>query len=735
MQRFLIVLLCLSLLGACTTSASTTTISPPIVPDPVTSTVGRTTVPSSTTTTPAFQVPAGFGVRALPPFAAFEEIPLLDGVTYAGPATPTNLAGVFVPENLAAALNQAALSTLADQGFVIVPDSYLRFAQVYESAPYGGYPVFVTTDSAYHLWHLVFSKILRDVEQDVLLPELQGLLVGLLDDARTQAADLAGTDLEEPAGRVISLFEAAVVLSGVDGGAISPRAEQEIALAREHARITTSPISAFGECVPTVSPAGCVDYSLFKPRGHYTRNADLEGYFLAMSVLGQESFFVSQPESLQLGLLVTRLLLDDPALLAGWEKVYEPTAFMVGLADDYTPTELAAVADDVQPGMLGDPAAIADLGLVERIGDALLATREIAINPEASAVRIMGARFVIDSYVLDQLSYPNVGTREDPRVKVSPLDLAAAMGSDFALDIQLRAGEADFSEYDEQMEKMQALFVDRPIDSWAGTVYDAWLYAIEPMFLPHEEAFPDFMQTGAWTAKAHQTGLGSYTELKHDTILYAKQGFAAEGGDEPPPIQIRHWVEPDPVAFLRVAAVAGLLQDGLNERGLLPPDQDELLTTLRVDVLDRFARIAREEIDGLSISVDDNAFLETIGSLMEFIWVQSSDLEPDLEMPSPADQESALIADIFRSTFEVLEIGTGRIDRIFVIVPNDEGIFQVAVGAAYSYYEFWVPAIDRLTDEQWRARLETGAVPDRSAPAVITDDRVREAWQAVLFGD
>ncbi len=40
------------------------------------------------------------------------------------------------------------------------------------------------------------------------------------------------------------------------------------------------------------------------------------------------------------------------------------------------------------------------------------------------------------------------------------------------------------------------------------------------------------MRSEAWTAKAHQSGLGSYAELKHDTLLYSKQAVA-EGGDKP----------------------------------------------------------------------------------------------------------------------------------------------------------------------------------------------------------
>ena len=64
-----------------------------------------------------------------------------------------------------------------------------------------------------------------------------------------------------------------------------------------------------------------------------------------------------------------------------------------------------------------------------------------------------------------------------------------------------------------------------------------------------------------------------------------------------------------------------------------------------------------------------------------------------------------------RNADEVLELGTGYIDDIFVLVPDDDGRFQVAAGGVYSYYEFWND--QRLTDREWRALLDDGKAPDR----------------------
>ena len=617
-------------------------------------------------------------------------------------------------------LTPESVATLLDRGFVIEPSRSPEFYKSYLSFGYADDVYFVTTDVAYHYLHLAFSKVLRETEEQRLLPILDELVMGLLDEARAQENELAGTPLAEAASRVSQLYQVAGALLGLDVGTLRPLAAAELNLALEALKMERSPTTSFGECIPIASAAGCVDYSLFKPRGHYTRNEDLERFFRSMSLLGQASFFLSQPESAQLGVLAARTF--TPELIEQWELVYEPTAFLVGVADDFTPVEVAAVADQVIPTWRENPQVIADFNEVIEIVDALKATRRVQINEEAAAIRLMGARFVIDSWILDQLVFPFVVRAEgDGRATPSPLDLAAAFGSELAYQVQDEAGETAYENYDEQLAKMQDFVTNRPTAAWAATVYDAWLYALEAMWADHGAAFPDFMRTPAWEAKTLQTALGSYAELKHDTILYAKQSFSAEGDFPPAQFEPRHWVEPDPVAFYRMRAVVSLLQEGLLARELLTAEDNETLDEIGA-MLDRFGHIAEDELAGLPISDADNQWLNGIGSLLEALWVRTSDWDPDLGGPSPADEKAALIADIARSSFAYLEIGTGWIDTIRVLVPNDQGEFQVASGGVYSYYEFWQSADEgRLTDEEWRQMLADGEAP------------ARPAWQSVLF--
>jgi hypothetical protein len=734
----LVLITALALLsGACVdgdAAETTTTTTAPLT----------STTSTNTTSTTVPQVLAAAGTRPVAPFSEFELIPLMgDSPPYQGPVTPNSIEGIYMPSSMEFDLSPEAIGVLEQQGFVVVPGESRLFYPLYQTTFYEGEVYFVTTDVAYHHMHLAFSKILRELEQSQLLPILEELVTGMVEAARDQADELKGTTLADAADRVAQLYEATAMLLELDVGDVGPLAEQEVALAQEAAQFGPSPITGLCPGDPEESPECLVDYSLMKPRGHYTRNGELERYFRAMSLLGSENFSVGYGGTMQLAALATRVLVTDPELVESWTLVYEPTAFLVGMADDYTPLELADQLDELAPGWRDDPTLL-DTALAEAAGQELIDMRPVGIDPEGASVRVMGVRFVVDSYIYDQLRYPSVGDPPFGRTYATPLDLVATFDSDLAYQLldeeevpfypeegELGAiyltpptGGDHWTNYDTQLDKLIAMITGRGASDWAATVYDAWLYALQPMWQPLGGAYPDFMRSSAWETKDLQTGLGSYTELKHDTILYTKQSFAVEGDFQPVDYpEPRHWVEPNPVAFQRMASVVGLLEDGLTQRELLPTDSDNAELIEAVDsYLRRLAGLAADELEGEPISAEDNEWLASIGSVMEALWIRSSD-EVDQATGGFANEDlhSALIADIMRTTYHILEIGTGNVDSLYVLVPADDGRFQIAKGGVYSYYEFWRSADQgRLTDEEWWALL--GSNPPE-----------RPDWQEPLF--
>jgi hypothetical protein len=651
-------------------------------------------------------------------FGSYRVVPLTDPDRpgYPGPATPASMAGVKVTDVLKETLATPGVTqALTRQGFVVVPSDARQLHYVYDESFYEGRPVYVTTDAAYHIWHLVFDSILRHTEEQKLSPALRSLLQQSVTAAHEQTTRLTGTPLADAASRAEQLYQVAAAELGVPVK-LGPLATQEKALIDAHGSAQVSPILGVR-----------IDYSLLTPRGHYTRTAALKRYFVAMSVLGQGAFCLprtracdeaSPQRPTRVGLLATRVLLGTPQRKALWQAVYEPTAFLVGLSDDYTPGELDAAARAAAPTWPADPTVIADDATVAAIVDRLRRARRVRIDPEKASVRLMGTRFTLDSFVMDQLIYPNVGENASGTRRELPtaLDVAAVLGSAKARKELSSSGAMEYEGYSDKLDLLSSKVIERPPADWGGTVYDAWLYALEPVLLPHGAAYPPMMRTDAWAAKGLQSALGSYAQLKHDTILYTKQAVAEGGGDEPkePP---RNWVEPEPVAYARLAAAVDLLRTGLDQRKLLTGEQAKLAGDVS-ELFTFFARVATDELADTPIAAADNERLKFVGGAFEELWFRVSDPS---EAEYTGDDDSAVIADIASGPTQVLEIGTGRFDKILVLVPQASGTFAVASGAVFSYHEFATPAGERLTDTTWRSRLDEGKAP------------ARPGWQKVLF--
>jgi hypothetical protein len=330
--------------------------------------------------------------------------------------------------------------------------------------------------------------------------------------------------------------------------------------------------------------------------------------------------------------------------------------------------------------------------------------------------RFMGQRFTLDEYVFGELMWRKVGTLEKPRDLPVALDFFAAQGSQEAEKILTEMGEPEYANYTAQMEKVKKQIASLQVDSWTQNLYWSWLYALQPVFAEKGNQYPAFMQTDAWARKDLQTALGSWTELKHDTILYAKQVMAEMGGgpNEKPP---KGYVEPNPEAYARLRALAEMTRSGLSARNLLDETTSGNLGGL-IDELIFLQRIAEDELNQQPISDEDYWRIQYYGGWLESMTIAAADREGDptgrgyLE-----DQKSALVADVATGIGRVLEEGVGYPTLIYVALPG--GTHQIAVGAVYTYYEFQVTPDQRMTDATWQSLLESGKAPE--APTWVSD--------------
>ncbi|HKM25219.1 MAG TPA: DUF3160 domain-containing protein, partial [Corynebacterium sp.] len=299
------------------------------------------------------------------------------------------------------------------------------------------------------------------------------------------------------------------------------------------------------------------------------------------------------------------------------------------------------------------------------------------VEETTKGFRFMGQRFVPDAYIFRELIYRNVGTLEEPRMLPKGLDVLAAMGSERAYTLLDEMGETQYANYPEQMEKMRTWTAGLTTEEWTETLYTTWLYTFYPLLDVPGEGYPQFMQSDAWLDKQLNTSLGSWAELKHDTILYAKQVYAemgAGGSGMPQPVPAQGYVEPVPQFFARLEALTSMTLEGLSSRGLLSPQDNDSLVRLE-QLAVAFRVMAEKELRGEPLTDEEFNLIRFYGGELEHLTMASADTEGD-EMGIPVMDEqpqAAVIADVATAPDPdgdgvpnpaVLEEGVGRVNEI-----------------------------------------------------------------------
>lgn len=643
---------------------------------------------------------------------------------------PTRHRGYALPLDLSLVANLGEVSltpaqkeALTANGFFAVPGEEREFYRLYQSLYYEGKPVFVTTDSLLHTYHLLFDRVLRAAEREHLAPNLLSLSRQLLATAEATQQSARGTPLEAAATRALAYFAVAVRLQ--DPNASVPAVVQDV-VARELALIEAHQGWAVSPLLdrPDLGQGDRYreDYSQYVPRGHYTLSEDLRRYFQAMMWYGRINLRIKDREETRTALLITQILLRSqvggaPALSA-WEAIYEPTTFFVGRTDDLNVYDLRNLAISLYGGLGDNPRLFADDEQLTAFMKAAQALPGPKVNSmwvwlgeePATATRgfrFMGQRFVIDAYVFSELLWDGVGTVEKPRLLPRGLDIPAALGSEEAYRLLEELGETAYARYPEKMAQVRKEVAALPGATWTETLYGAWLDALRPLLGEKDARYPEFMRSRAWARKDLQTMLGSWTELKHDTVLYAKQAAAAGMGG--PPEESAGYVEPNPEVYARLAALSEMTLNGLDSRGLLGKNERAALERLQ-RLAERLQAIAERELAGQALSADDQTFIRRYGDEIYALARQAAEGAGEGAGIAPEDQEAALVADVATGGANVLEEATGRIARLYVVVQNGDRLL-LTQGGIYTYYEFPWPAEERLTDEKWRAMLQAKQVP------------------------
>ena len=649
-------------------------------------------------------------------------------------------------------LTSTERAALHRDGFTIV-DHGKRYSMgsMYYAIYAQDLPILITTDSILHAMHRSFDDLLMQLELRVLLPAIDSLLESL---HAAVVADAGATPSQAHTDLDLHLTIARALLNGQalpppKYGPELPTAhtsfDQDDQVDAILAKVRSLDLET--PDTPKTQLYGrtrMVDWSQFRPRGHYTKAHELQRYFQAMMWLGRADtgFELKHDREVHAAVLLAAMF-EDTGALASLDELERLLGWIVGPSDNLGPPQMLAAMEhaDLAPADVYAPGAV-DTLRSHMDGSQRIRSQVIVSHPHdpervppPELFQIFGQRFVPDSFVLSEVVFDSIRFegRKVKRMMPSGLDVATALGNNEAARI---LGETDLREhpYAANLSAARAWMDGQPESFWTDTATNTWLATLRHLHtdLSDEPNAPAAMKGAAWQRKQLQTQLASWAEYRHDTILYAKQSYAGWPACEYP----AGYVEPYPAVYKGTAAFARSLGQAVGQLQidrLVNTSDDRRLEMAaeaqrrQVAFLEGFstragwlASLAEKELAGEPFSPADVTLLKATidqrgggsgpprydGWYTEMFYgggIRASEWSPEV-VDVHTDPESG----------QVLEVGTGDVDFLVAAIDN-EGDTRVYVGPVYSYYETTWPVQDRLTDEAWGELIFQGQAPDRPA--------------------
>jgi hypothetical protein len=664
-----------------------------------------------------------------------------------------------VPGINTALFSVAQKDLLRQNGFVAAPakGDIKDIHEIYTQARERNQPLFITTDAMLHTAHIFFDYMLRILEIEKMYDHARELTDHMLRLSKEQFNETEPGPVKEAARLNIGFFSVPKKIfdtSYQPGNEVDTLVRRELGHIEEHQGLAFRELLAYVDSPSLLeTPYAYEDYSQYVPRGHYTRNEKFRKYFKVMMWYGRLDFKLQPGKKEQAvrhgqhmtiqALLMADALMRDPDARRLWEKIYEPTTFFVGKTDDLHPPDYMELIRSVYP-QDAPVSRYADLSRLATFTQKAAKMRQPRILSGAEVdgrdefpsttqgFRFMGQRFIPDSAIFQQLvfhaedgemrlKYTGSGdpfTKENIQgvgpVRAWPrgLDMMAVLGSDRAQQILEEDGDTDYTHYNDQVQKLKRELALLHPEDWTQNLYWSWLHSLRPL-LDNEtaEGAPAFMLTQAWMDKALMTALGSWTELRHDTILYAKQSYTMVGASMPPRPQLTHgYVEPYPRVYTRLCNMMLDLREIVSQLKLSVPEVPKKIGEFEA-ILSRLAAISEKELNQRALTREEYTFIWNMGRTLAGLKQFPADIME--KITSNADEQMDVIADVHTdlNTSQVLEEGVGLPFDIYVII-GDGPDRRLCRGAVFSYYEFKWPLDDRLTDEAWQKMEAAEKRPD-----------------------
>jgi len=631
-------------------------------------------------------------------------------------------------------LSKELATMLGNQNFALVPESIEQLFQIYEENDYHQVPNFVSTDAYLQLVHMYFSYVLKSIEGKSFIPILTEYFDGMHKEATALAASTTDANLKKSAEYNQTFFAIAYELLTGTKKSIAAIHQKDYVQIMKNAIDATDAESEFLGQTEAQYP-----FSLYKPRGNYSRTEATQRYFRAMMWLQNAPMCREKSEFLNHAIVGASLMLNGisqkgNSLLDLYNSVFEPIVFLIGEPDNLSVMD---ICQTLKANNVKDLQKTLDNSVIEKVNNKLVELSKVRnrIKPKipvtcTDKINFMPQRYLADNEIMLEMSSPEVNSE---RGYPKGVDVFACFGNAFATSLltNFYKDQDKWKDFSTTLDKNTKKFKD--FKNWDATVYDKWIQSLVVM-QDLDPAHPVFMQHPQWQKKNMNTALASWAQLKHDAILYGEQPMMAEcGGGGPPEPITKGYVEPNVKLWKNLVELLDLTAKVLEKNSLYSEDLKGKTTSIKEQVVGMLS-ISKKELENKKLDDAEYSQIEFIGSTLEYLTL--SIVDPDIsfqywsDVKGP-DRSIAVVADVYTRSVDgcskngILHVATGSANSIYVIVEI-EGLLYLCRGASFQYYEFIKPLGTRLTDEEWQKMLQENkapAIPEWMKDIVLPDKK------------
>ena len=592
-------------------------------------------------------------------------------------------------------------------------------------------PVFISTDAILHALHMSYDAMLRETEEQVLIPKLEQILSAVHAQIPVLAARYASSPGMDQKLKDVDLF--ITVPRKLLGAVVSPYFSDNSGKVDELLAMIAA--ETWGRYPLFSSVERNIDFSQFTVRGHYTQTEQLQKYFRAMMWLGRIEMYLIAPvnsdppeidENIQRQ-TIDAVLVCEAVRLAGADssigKIEEILRYFVGESDNVTlsniETLLALTGVDSASALLETDrfAAFQDTLRMQSYAFQRILSQIIISDPAnpddirpASAFLLFGQRFIIDSYITGNVVYDKIKYEQNKvwRALPSRFDVLFSLGNDATA--QLLEQELSTYHYATNLASLRYLVDSYEPDYWHSTLYNGWLNSIRSLNPPADRsALPRFMTTAAWWQQKMNTQLASWAQLRHDNLLYAKQSYTGGVVCSFP----ESYVEPIPEFYTAVKILAAIAAYKFESLSLDFHGVIDYWRNLQ-SVADTLRSIAQKELNGTILTEREKGFLKRMLYLNGICGPMYSGWYFQLYYTGDGGffKNDMVVADIHTCPTDafgapvgwVMHAGTGPVDLAVVTTEVTDGRTISFIGPVMSYYEHVSTNFTRLTDEEWQTQ-------------------------------